>query len=65
MAVSGERTHPLINKLGALIALVFGFLLAAEGYRSESTWLILAGIAALAIGVVILVMKIVRRNEGA
>lgn len=65
MTVSGERTHPMINKLGALIVLVFGFLLAAEGYRSESTWLIVAGVAALAIGIVMLVMKIVRRNEGA
>lgn len=65
MTVSGERTHPMINKLGALIVLVFGFLLAAEGYRSGSTWLIVAGVAALAIGIVMLVMKIVRRNEGA
>ncbi|NGO53609.1 hypothetical protein [Allomesorhizobium camelthorni] len=65
MAVSGERTHPLINKLGALVALVFGFLLAAEGYRSASAWLIAAGVALLAVGIVILVMKIVRRNEGA
>jgi LPXTG-motif cell wall-anchored protein len=64
MAVSGERGNPLFNKLGALIALVFGFLLAAEGYRSESTWLIMAGVAVLAFGLVILVRKIVRRNEG-
>jgi hypothetical protein len=65
MAVSGERTHPLFNKLGALIAIIFGFLLAAEGYRSSSTWLIVAGVAVLALGIVILAMKVVRRNEGA
>lgn len=65
MAVSGERTHPLISKLGALVAIIFGFLLTAEGYRSGSTWLILAGVAILALGVIALVMKIVRRNEDA
>jgi LPXTG-motif cell wall-anchored protein len=64
VAVSGESGNPLFNKLGALIAIVFGFLLAAEGYRSASTWLIVAGVAVLAFGLFILVRKIVRRNEG-
>jgi hypothetical protein len=64
MAVSGE-THPLINKLGALVAIIFGFLLAAEGYRSTSNWLIVAGVVFIAVGLVLLVLKIVRRNEGA
>jgi hypothetical protein len=59
MAVSGET---VINKLGALVALVFGFLLAAEGYRSGSAWLITAGVALLAVGIILLVLKIVRRN---
>jgi LPXTG-motif cell wall-anchored protein len=65
MAVSGERGNPLINKLAALVAIIFGFLLAAEGYRSSSNWLIVAGIAVLAVGLILLVMKIARRNEGA
>jgi uncharacterized membrane protein YjjP (DUF1212 family) len=64
MAVSGESGNPLFNKLGALVAIIFGFLLAAEGYRSTSNWLIVTGIAVLVVGLVILVRKIVRRNEG-
>jgi uncharacterized membrane protein len=55
----------LINKLGALVAIIFGFLLAAEGYRSTSNWLIVAGVVFIAVGLVLLVLKIVRRNEGA
>jgi hypothetical protein len=61
VAISGG--NPLINKLGALIAIILGFLLAAEGYRSESTWLLFFGVVVLAIGLIILVRKVVRRNE--
>lgn len=64
MAVSGESDNPLLNKLGALVAIILGFLLAAQGYRSTSNWLMVAGIALLVVGLVILVRKIARRNEG-
>ena len=63
MAVSGERVHPLMNKLTGLIAIIIGFLVAAEGYRSGSTWLILVGIVVLAVGLVLLMLKIARRNQ--
>ena len=64
MPVPGESGNPLLNKLGALVAIIVGFLLVAEGYRSTSTWLMVAGIALLVVGLVLLVRKIVRRNEG-
>lgn len=64
MAISGERVHPLMNKLTGLIAIILGFLMAAEGYRSASNWLIFLGIVVLAVGLVLLALKIARRNQG-
>ncbi|WP_245417544.1 LPXTG cell wall anchor domain-containing protein [Aminobacter sp. AP02] len=53
-----------MNKLTGLIAIIIGFLVAAEGYRSGSSWLIILGIVVLAVGLGLLLAKIARRNQG-
>lgn len=63
MAASGGRIHPLMNILTGLIAIIIGFLVATEGYRSGSSWLIFVGIVVLAVGLVLLALKITRRNQ--
>jgi uncharacterized membrane protein HdeD (DUF308 family) len=56
----------LVKKFGAMILIFFGILGIALGlaYRSYglSPELIAAGIIALALGMVLLVLKIIRRN---
>lgn len=64
MPLENEKPNFLISKLSGLVLIVVGFLLAASGYRAESTWYIVAGIILLAIGIAILVSKVVRRNPG-
>jgi membrane-bound ClpP family serine protease len=65
MAALGDRMPPIVNKAAALFAIVVGFLIAAEGYRNGSGWIILAGVAALGIGLALFALKISRRNRGA
>ena len=64
MALENERPNFLVGKLSGLILIVVGFLLAASGYRAESTGYMVAGIIILAIGLGILVSKVIRRNPG-
>ena len=61
-----ENAQPilLIKKLGGLLLLVFGLLLLAMGFNSESTSLTLLGVVALACGALLLALKIRRRNQG-
>jgi hypothetical protein len=63
MAVNHKIPDPLINKLSALILIVLGFLLATAGYRSGQAWYIGGGVVCLAVGLVLLVRKIIRRNQ--
>jgi energy-converting hydrogenase Eha subunit E len=53
----------LIKKLGAMLFLIVGALLTATGYAVGPNWLRVLGIALLAVGVALLVLKILRRNE--
>ena len=62
MPMENEKSSFLVSKLASLILIVVGFLLAAAGYRAESTPYIVGGIILLAIGIAILVSKIIRRN---
>jgi uncharacterized membrane protein HdeD (DUF308 family) len=63
MALAGERPILLIKKLGGVLLLVFGLLLTALGFNSESTGLTAIGILLLAAGAILLVLKIIRRNQ--
>lgn len=53
----------LVNKLTALAFIIVGFLILASGYRYESLFGMLVGCLVLVIGIVLLVLKIVRRNQ--
>jgi len=54
----------LVNKLTAIGFLVVGFLILASGYRYGSTSTLLGGCLILIIGVILLILKIARRNNG-
>ena len=64
MPSGGEKPNLLIGKLGGLIFIVLGFLLAASGYRGASTGYTAAGVLLIVIGIALLVWKTVRRNQG-
>jgi hypothetical protein len=63
MALAGESPILLIKKLGGIVLLLFGLLLTALGFDSESTALTAIGILSLAAGAVLLALKIIRRNQ--
>ncbi|MCP3384166.1 MULTISPECIES: hypothetical protein [unclassified Bradyrhizobium] len=54
----------LIKKLGGLFAIIIGCLLTAVGVTFESGGTTFIGVLLLVIGAVLLVLKIIRRNEG-
>jgi hypothetical protein len=54
----------LIMKLGGLFAIIIGCLLTAVGVTFESGGTTFVGVLLLVIGAVLLVLKIIRRNEG-
>ncbi|PSH57469.1 hypothetical protein [Phyllobacterium sophorae] len=64
MAKNGPNPISLFKKLGGLIAIILGFLLTAAGYRYGSTEYLTTGIALIALGLVLIVRMIVRRNRG-
>jgi hypothetical protein len=55
----------LTKKLGGLLAIIIGCLLTAVGVTFESTGTTILGVLFLALGAVLLVLKIIRRNQGA
>jgi uncharacterized membrane protein YjjP (DUF1212 family) len=60
---AGEKPVLLIKKMGGLVLLLFGFVLAALGYANESNGIIILGVLLLIGGMVLLVLKIYRRNQ--
>lgn len=64
MAINDGNPISLFKKLSGLIVIILGFLVAASGYRYGSTQYLTLGIALIAIGLVLLVLMIVRRNQG-
>lgn len=52
------------KKLGGLFAIIIGCILTALGLTFESSGTTTIGVIFLALGAVLLVLKIVRRNEG-
>jgi uncharacterized membrane protein len=63
MAVADERPILLIKKLGGILLLLFGLLLTALGFNSESNGLTAIGVLSLVAGAIFLALKIVRRNQ--
>ena len=53
----------LIKKLGAMLLLIVGCILTATGASKGVTGLTAVGILVLAVGVLLLIRKIVRRNQ--
>ncbi|MET2829828.1 hypothetical protein [Mesorhizobium shangrilense] len=53
----------LVNKLTAIVFVVVGFLILASGYRYGSPSTLVGGCLILAIGVILLILKIARRNS--
>jgi len=64
VAQTSDGHVPLVKKLGGLIAIIIGCLLTAVGVTFESSGTMFVGILFLILGAILLVLKIVRRNEG-
>jgi hypothetical protein len=54
----------LVMKFAAVLLLLLGFLLIGVGLHNESSPAIAGGFLSLVGGVLLLVLKIVRRNQG-
>jgi hypothetical protein len=52
----------LIKKLGGLVLLILGLLVTAFGYFYASSPLTFIGVILLAAGVILLALKVIRRN---
>jgi hypothetical protein len=64
MVASASDGHVLlVKKLGGLISTIIGCLLIAVGVTFESTSTIFVGVLFLALGAVLLTLKIMRRNQ--
>jgi hypothetical protein len=64
VATTSDGPVLLVKKLGGLIAILFGVILTAVGMTYESSGTTVIGILLLAVGAVLLVLKIIRRNQG-
>lgn len=60
----GRSPVLLVKKAAGMLLLVVGSALTAAGFGTGYTSLAMSGMALLAIGVLLLVLKIMRRNEG-
>ena len=62
MAVEGSLPL-LVNKLTAMAFIILGFLILASSYRYRYLLGMLSGCLVLTIGIVLMVLKIARRNK--
>lgn len=62
-AYAGDKPAFLLKKFGAVVSLVLGLLLTATGLSNDYRVLTTIGGLLLAVGVFLLVLKIVRRNQ--
>jgi uncharacterized membrane protein HdeD (DUF308 family) len=62
-AYAGEKPVLLIKKLGGLLLVIFGCLLLAEGVNSSAMMPTAIGSLLLSVGLGLLVLKIMRRNQ--
>ena len=63
MTVTRSEIPPIVNKLAGLAVVIVGFLILASGYRYDSSITTIVGGLVLATGIVMLVLKIARRNR--
>ena len=54
----------LMKKLGGLVLVFLGCLGVGIGFGTDSMGLVAVGVVGLAVGIVLLMLKIVRRNPG-
>jgi hypothetical protein len=59
-----DGTVLLIKKVGGLVLIILGILSVATGFETGSMGVMVIGIVALAVGLLLLALKIVRRNAG-
>lgn len=59
-----EAPVMLMKKLGGMVSLIIGCLLTALGIEFQSVSSTVVGILFLALGATLLVLKIIRRNQG-
>jgi hypothetical protein len=64
VAQTGDGHVLLTKKLSGLFAIIIGCLLTAVGVTFESTGTTILGVLFLALGAALLVLKIIRRNQG-
>ena len=64
VATANDGYFLLVKKLGGLFSVIIGFLLTGVGVTFESTSTIVVGVLFLALGAVLLTLKIIRRNRG-
>jgi hypothetical protein len=64
VASTSDGQFLLVKKLGGLVAIIIGCLLTAIGMAYESAGTTTVGVALLVLGAVLLVLKIMRRNQG-
>ena len=64
VAHAGEGYVLIAKKLYGLFLIILGFVLTAVGVSSNAPGLTAIGILSLITGVILLVLKIIRRNEG-
>jgi drug/metabolite transporter (DMT)-like permease len=61
-AQTSEKSILLLKKLGGLVLVVCGVVLAALAYEDGSTGRVILGVLLAAAGIMLMVLKIVRRN---
>jgi hypothetical protein len=61
--LEGGTPALLLKKMGSMILLVVGGALAAVGFGTDVRGLGIVGLLIMALGVALLIMKIVRRNQ--
>jgi hypothetical protein len=64
VAQAGEGYVLIGKKIYGLFLIILGFVLTAVGASSNAPGLTAIGILSLIAGVILLVLKIIRRNEG-
>ena len=53
----------LAKKFGGMLALILGAALAAYGYSEGATGTIVIGVILFVVGIILLALKIIRRNQ--
>ena len=62
-AVTDQGPILLAKKFAAMLALILGAVLTAYGYSESSTATTVVGVVLFVLGIVLLALKIIRRNE--